>query len=221
MVYVDADFQRNIACGRGDRHNARMTSDDADDEVRNPTYMFKPSLLGAPCRFTLEPEALHWDIGRYSGRIRYERVTAIRLSYRPVTMQSHRFIAEVRSSDNPTVRISSVSWRSMMQQERFDGPYAAFIVELHRRLAAAGSRARFLAGMPLLTYWIGVAVFGTVMVATGILVVRSMASGQWGASAIIAGFFAVFGYQLGNYFYRNWPARYAPDAIPPAVLPKS
>jgi hypothetical protein len=33
-------------------------------------------------------------------------------------------------------------------------------------------------------------------------------------------FFAVFAYQLGNYFYRNRPGRYASDALPPMLLPR-
>jgi hypothetical protein len=197
-----------------------MTPDDAEDEVRQPTYAFKPSLIGAPSRFTLEPEALHWDTGRLSGRIRYERIQAIRMSFRPLTMQSYRFLTEIWSPDSPKLQIASASWRSIVQQERLDADYTAFIAELHRRLAAVGSGARLSAGLPFMMYWVGIVVFGLTFIGCGGLVLRAASTDQWAATAVVVIFFAVFGYQLGNYFYRNRPGRYAPGALPSTLLPR-
>lgn len=197
-----------------------MTSDIADDPPGDPTYAFKASLVGSLCQFTLRPDALEWQVGGRSGRIRYDAVSAVRLSYRPVTMQSHRFITEIWSPGQPKVQIVSVSWRSIMEQQRLDADYAAFIVELHRRLAAAGAPAQFSTGLPFAIYWVGVLVFGAVLVATGGLLIRAMSFDQWAPTVVVAIFFLVFAYQLGTYFYRNWPGRYRPDAVPAGVLPK-
>lgn len=198
---------------------AASETDEDDADVRDPAYAFKPSLMGAMCQFALRPDAMDWQIGRYSGRLRYDRMLAVRLSYRPVTMQSHRFITEIWSHEAPKIQIASASWRSIVEQERLDTAYSAFITELHRRLASAGSQARFSTGLPFMTYWVGVAIFSAVIAATGALVVRAMSLEHWGATAVVAIFFLVFAYQLGNYFYRNRPGRYRPDAIPPAALP--
>jgi hypothetical protein len=197
-----------------------MTTVIADDTAADPTYAFKPSLIGAMCEFTLKPDALEWQIGRRSGRIRYESVRAVRLSYRPVTMQSHRFITEIWSPGNPKIQLVSVSWRSIMEQQRLDGAYASFVTELHRRVAAANAPAQLSAGLPIATYAVGVVVFGVVLLATGALVVRAAGALQWGATAVVAIFFLVFAYQLGTYFYRNRPGRYRADAIPAGVLPR-
>ena len=197
-----------------------MTPDDAEDEVRDPTYEFKPKLIGAPSLFKLEPETLHWDTGRLSGRIRYDRIKAIRMSFRPLTMQSHRFLTEIWSPDSPKLQIASVSWSSMVHQERFDAAYSAFIAELHRRLATVGSQARLSAGLPFMMYWIGVVVFSATFIASGGLVLYAVNSGQWAATVVVGIFFGVFGYQLGNYFYRNRPGRYTPDALPPMLMPR-
>jgi len=217
--------RRKIACVMRALHNDAMTSDImtsdiADEPPGDPTYAFKASLIGSLCQFTLKPDALEWQIGRRSGRIRYDAVRAVRLSYRPVTMQSHRFIAEIWSLGNPKIQIVSVSWRSIMEQQRLDAAYAVFIIELHRRLAAAGAPARFSAGLPFATYWVGVVIFGAVLVATGGLLVRAMNFDQWAPMVVVAIFFLVFAYQLGTYFYRNRPGRYRPDAVPADVLPK-
>lgn len=197
-----------------------VTSDIADGPPGDPTYAFKASLIGSLCQFTLKPDAMEWQVGRRSGRIRYEAVRAVRLSYRPVTMQSHRFITELWSPGSPKIQIVSVSWRSIMEQQRLDAAYATFITELHRRLAAADAPARFSTGLPFATYWVGVVVFGAVLVATGSLLVRAMNFDQWAPMVVVGIFFLVFAYQLGTYFYRNRPGRYRPDAIPVDVLPK-
>ena len=197
-----------------------MSADyDQDAEDVEPRYAYKPSLVGAPCEFRLKPDALHWQVGRRAGRVPYDRVRSVRLSFRPLTMQWHRFITEIRAPDNPKVLISSTSWRSLVEQERLDGAYADFVKELHRRLAAVGSTARFSAGIPVVSYWVGIVVFAGVLFATAAMVVRAIQTEQWNGAAVVTLFFAVFAYQLGNYFRRNRPVRYRPDALPDKVLP--
>ena len=189
--------------------------DDAD-----PSYAFKPSVVGGWCSFTLKPDGMHWQIGARSGRVRYERIRAVRLAFRPVTMQSRRFVTEIWSTDNPKIRIVSVSWRSLVEQVRQDAPYAAFVTELHRRLDACGSQAQFSAGLPAPIYWFGVATFVAVLGAMAVVIFRMLRIEQWNAAAIVAAILAVFALQIGNYFRRNRPVRYRPDAIPREVLPK-
>jgi hypothetical protein len=191
-----------------------------DEDDAGPTYAFKPSVVGGWCSFTLKPDGLHWQIGARGGRVRYERIRAVRLSFRPVTMQSRRFVTEIWSTDNPKIQIVSVSWRSVVEQVRQDGPYSDFVTELHRRLAACGSTAQFTTGLPAISYWLGVVTFVAVLVAMAVVMLRTARLEQWSASAIVAAIFAVFALQIGNYFRRNKPSRYRPDAIPREVLPK-
>ena len=107
---------------------------------RSARYAFKPSLIGAPCQFSAEAgRAAMADRAAAPAASATSASARVRLSYRPVTMQSHRFITEIWSTDNPKMQIVSVSWRSFMEQERLDAAYMAFVTELHRRLAAAGS----------------------------------------------------------------------------------
>ena len=43
--------------------------------VDDPTYTYKPSLMGAPCQFALRQEGLQWERGRYAGLVRYDRAS--------------------------------------------------------------------------------------------------------------------------------------------------
>jgi hypothetical protein len=61
----------------------------------DPVYSYKPSLTGAAWEFRLRPDALEWRAGRHEGRVPYGRIARVRLSFRPVTMQTRRFVAEI------------------------------------------------------------------------------------------------------------------------------
>lgn len=186
----------------------------------DPFYSYKASLAGAPLMLWLRRDGLEWSLGRRAGLLRYDRVRRVRLSFRPATLQSYRFIAEIWPADAPKLQIASTSWQGLTMQQRQDAPYAAFVTELHRRLNAAGSAATFQCGVARAIYAVGIAVIGIAMAAFAILMTKAAMMGEWRAFAVIAVLFAVFGWQLGGYFVRNRPGRYGPDAIPPRVLPR-
>ena len=62
--------------------------------------------------FRLAPDALEWEVGFRTGRVRYGDIKRVRLSFRPMTLQNHRFIAELWPSNGPKLTIASSSWRS-------------------------------------------------------------------------------------------------------------
>jgi hypothetical protein len=189
------------------------------DDQAYPTYAYKPSLLGAAHEFQLQPDALVLTAGRRRKRIPYGSIRRVRLSFRPVTLQNERFIAEIWSEDGDKVEIASASWKSMVEQERFDGRYREFIAELHRRMIAAGSHARFETGSSSLLYWPGVAIFAVTSVALAILVVRGLQAGSAAGAGFVAIFLVLFLWQAGTFFRRNRPRTYRPEALPADVLP--
>jgi hypothetical protein len=191
----------------------------AQDSDGDPSYVHKPSLMGAPFELWLRPDALEWRAGRSAGRIPYARVTRIRLSFRPVTMQMRRFVTEVWWSGGPRLTIASTSWRSLIEQATQDRAYGAFVRELNARLAAAGAAASFETGTPAVLYWPGLAVFAAATAALAALTAYALAAGAWIAAALVGGFLALFLWQSGGYFRRNRPGRYSPQAPPRELVP--
>ena len=61
----------------------------------NERYAYKASLIGAAHQFELTEEGLAWRIAGTSGVWPYRDIAAVRLSYRPVSMQARRFRADV------------------------------------------------------------------------------------------------------------------------------
>src|SRR5215510_14554690 len=194
-------------------------SGDPTDTAAGATYSYKPSLMGAAFEARLEPDALAWQAGGRTGRIPYGDIRRLRLSFRPVTMQSQRFLTEIWPTQGPKIVLASCSGRSMFEQERRDAPYAAFVTELHRRLAAAQSSARFDAGSPPLLYWPAVTLFAGVSLSIAALLVRALQLGALGGAAFIAAFLALFLWQAGTFFRRNKPRAYTPDNPPRDLVP--
>ena len=185
----------------------------------DPAYEYKPSLMSGPWQFWLRPDALEWRAGRHQGRVPYGRIARVRLSYRPSTMQTRRFLTEVWQPGGPKLSIASASWRSMVEQESLEAGYGAFVRELHRRIAAAGANATFTTGSPALLYWPGLAIVAGATLAIAVLAVRALLNGDWVAGALVAGFFALFGWQGATFFHRNQPGHYRPEAVPPKLVP--
>jgi hypothetical protein len=185
------------------------------------TYAYKPSLMGAPFEFRLAPDAFEWHRGSHAGRAPYGRIRRIRLSFRPMTMQNYRFLTEVWPEDAPKLQIASTSWKSLVEHQRLDAEYGAFVAELSRRVGAAGGKTSFETGSPALLYWPGVVIFVGAAFALAALAVRALQVEAYSGAAFIAAFFALFLYQAGSFFRRNRPGTYDPAAVPPLLLPKA
>jgi len=197
-----------------------MTERDADAISETVSYSYRPSVFGAFREFSLTERGINWAAGLRSGSIPFDRVRRLRVSYRPHSMQSHRFITELWADGSPKLLISSSSWKSMMEQERLDGAYSAFVRELHRRLSRANSPARFERGSNPLIYWVGVLVFAGAAVGLAALIVRALQADATTSAAIVGAFLVFYLWQAGNFFRRNRPGTYRPDALPADVMPR-
>ncbi len=190
------------------------------NEPAEPTYSYRPSLVGAPWTYRLTDNALVWEAGSKSGRVLYRDVRCVRLSYKPVSMQTHRFVTEIWADGSPRLKLVSSSWKSMVEQERLDAAYTAFLRALHRRLRDAGARVDYRQGGNPFVYWPGVVMFVVVALALAGVMVRALQVHALGGVVIVFAFLALFLWQSGNFFRRNRPGRYAPEALPSELLPK-
>jgi hypothetical protein len=197
-----------------------MNSEPADEAAEGTAYSFRPSMLGAPREFRLASNGLYWVVARRSGHIRFNDIRRLRLTYRPTSMQSHRFMTELWAQGAPKLEILSSSWKSMIEQQRLDRPYTAFITELHRRIALAAPPARFERGSNPLLYWSGLIVFTGLTLALALLAVRALQSDTKAGAAFVGVFLLLLLWQGGNFFRRNKPGVYRAEAPPVELMPK-
>jgi hypothetical protein len=183
------------------------------------SYAYKASLIGSAHRFELTDQGLSWHIGGRSGLWRYDEIAAIRLSFRPVSMQQHRFRADLTHAGGARIAILSTTWQTAALMAAQDHGYRDFIVALHARMRRAGSRAALTAGLGRWTYSAALALLALLAVAMAGLLIRALMVGEFTGALFIVGFAALFTWQVGGFIRRNQPQSYGFDRLPAALLP--
>lgn len=182
-------------------------------------YIFKPSLVGGASQFDLTEDGLSWQAKGKQGVWPLDKIAAIRLSYRPVSMQSRRFRTDIEDTRGERVTLYSTTWHTVALMSPQDNGYRAFVVELHRRLADIQSRAVLVVGINPKIYLAGMAVIAVVGIAMLGLLIRALLTAEFAGALFLVGFAALFGWQIGGFMRRNRPRRYTFDALPQDVLP--
>lgn len=183
------------------------------------SYAYKASLVGSAHRFELTDEGLSWRIAGRSGVWRYDEISAVRLSFRPVSMQQHRFRADVSRASGGRIAILSTSWQTAALMAPQDRGFRDFLVELHARMAKAGSRVELTAGLGRKTYAAVLAFLAMLAVVMTGLLIRALMIGEFAGALFILGFAALFAWQVGGFVRRNRPRSYSFDRLPAGLLP--
>ncbi|WP_083846323.1 hypothetical protein [Bradyrhizobium sp. ORS 285] len=191
-----------------------LTTDDA--VIR---YAYKASLVGAAQAFELTEQGLSWRFAGRSGLWPYVEIAAIRLSFRPVSMQAKRFRADIIHRDGRRLCVISTSWQTAALMAPQSEAYRAFILALHARLAASGSAAHLSAGLGRITYGAALGAIALFAVAMAGLLVRALIIAEWTGALFLIGFAAMFAWYVGGFITRNQPRSYTFTDIPAALLP--
>ena len=182
-------------------------------------YAYKASLIGSAHQFELTEQGMSWRIAGRTGLWDYADIAAVRLSYRPVSMQSRRFRADIEKAGGGRLAVFSTSWQTAALMAPQDQDYRAFIIGLHARMAKAGSRAHLAGGLHPRLYAAAIVVVTLLAVAMAGLLLRSIVSGAWAGALFLVGFAVLFAWQVGGFITRNRPRTYTFDDVPKALLP--
>lgn len=182
-------------------------------------YACFPRLGGAGVRLQLAPPVLEYAVGPKEGRLALADVTAVTLRFLPAKFANPSFEIELSGRDGTRLKTGSASRISLTGVRDQGADYAAFVRALHGALAAAGSEARFSGGYAPWRF--------ALMVAVGVLALAGLATvlgfalleRQWSAALFLGAMGAFVVWPTAQMIWRNRPARYTPDAIPPHLLP--
>lgn len=187
--------------------------------ARTISYAYKASLISSAYQFELTDSGLAWQMGRRSGVWPYADIASIRLSYRPVSMQSRRFRADIERAGGERIVIFSTTWQTVSLMTPQDQDYGAFITGLHRRMRAAGSKASLIGGIGTVSYATAVAILVLLAIAMIGLLVRALATSEFTGALFLVGIAIWFAWTIGGFIKRNRPRRYSFDALPATLLP--
>jgi hypothetical protein len=187
--------------------------------ARTVSYAYKASLISSAYQFELTDAGLSWQMGRRSGVWPYADIASIRLSYRPMSMQSRRFRADIEKAGGERIAILSTTWQTVSLMTPQDQDYRAFIIELHRRMKEAGSKASLIGGIGTVTYALAVAVLVLLAIAMIGLFVRALATSEFTGALFLVGMAVWFAWTIGGFVRRNRPGRYSFETLPATLLP--
>jgi hypothetical protein len=196
-----------------------MTTDLANEAAPVTRYAYKASLIGSAHQFELTDAGLMWEVAGRSGIWAYTDIAAIRLSYRPVSMQSRRFRADIESARGRRIAVLSTTWQTVSLMTPQDHGYRAFITELHRRMAEAGSKAALIGGIGPKAYAAALVLLSLLSVAMAGLLARALFTGEFTGALFLVGFALLFAWQIGGFVKRNRPRGYAFGDLPDGLLP--
>jgi hypothetical protein len=196
-----------------------MTTDLLNEAPTVTRYAYKASLIGAAHQFELTDGGLSWRLAGRSALWRYADIAAIRLSYRPVSMQWRRFRADILHASGARIVILSTSWQTAALMAPQDLGYRLFITELHARMAKAASKAALSGGLGPRTYAAAIALLALLGIGMAGLFIRAIATGEFAGALFLVGFTALFSWQIGGFMRRNRPVIYTLDHIPADLLP--
>lgn len=195
-----------------------QTAEDEGEGGRT-RYAYKASLVSSAQQFELTEEGLSWRIGRRSGVWPYADIASVRLSYRPISMQSRRFRADIAKAGGGRIAILSTTWQTVALMTPQDQGFRAFITELHRRMQAAGSTASLTGGIGMASYAVAIAMLALLAVAMIGLLARALMTAEFTGALFLIGISIWFAWTIGGFIRRNRPRRYSFDALPEKLLP--
>lgn len=190
-----------------------------DTSSANPSYRFRPRIVGGEHVFSLTPDALVFESpGRFE-RIAYRDIARIRLSYRPANMTFYRFVTDIWPREGKKLALVSVSASAPFHFESKGSAYRAFLLELFRRIGPVQPAFRIETGMARWR-WLPAAIFGVAtLVALLYVLGRALLDAQYSLFAVCLVFGVIFAAQIGTVLFRNRPRSCGIDSVPVEVLP--
>lgn len=192
---------------------------DEDEAPRPTSYAYKATLVSSAQQFELTDAGLKWRVGGRSGVWPYADIASIRLSFRPMSLQSRRFRADIRKRGGGRIAIVSTTWQTVTLMTPQDQGYRAFVTELHARMQAAGSTATLTGGIGTVSYAVAVTMIVLLAIAMVGLLVRALVTSEFTGALFLVAISIWFAWSVGGFIRRNRPRRYTFDELPETLLP--
>lgn len=182
-------------------------------------YAYRPRPFAAETTLDLTRDAL---VAVRAGRetvLPYRDIATIRLFYAPRGINFSGFKAKIYSRTGKTIAFEDRSYKSLVEQERQEGPYRAFVTalctEAERRNPDVLIHAGKMMPMLILTALAGV----VTLMLLAYFALKTLAAGQYLLTFGIVVFVTYFAAWTWQFILRNRPRTFRARAIPVDILP--
>jgi hypothetical protein len=192
----------------------------SDDPYIPVSYAHRAKPFSLEAEFRFKPDHLSVAQGKRSGNFPYRDIMMIRLLYKPKNTTNEGYEAKIYRRDKHTASLSNISWKGLIDLERKDAQYRAFIEELVSRVQAANPDVVLQAGMPV---WLHRITAAAGLGAVGIMLVvgfQAVVLGSWQVGVFAVALAAYFCWWASRYISRNRPRSFTAKTIPEDVVPK-
>jgi hypothetical protein len=193
---------------------------DKPAEADPTAYRLRANAFVKPRLYRLTEDALTWEEeGAKLDGVFYDDIAEIRLAFAPTRFARNRYRAQIIFREGGMAELFNTDYQGIGNFPEQNEAYAAFLRELHRRVAAAGKVTVFRKGNSTLGYVLNLAltVFIFAMIALAFVLLTTI--GLIWIAAIKLAIVIFFVPTLVRYIRRAKPATYDPLNLPADVLP--
>jgi hypothetical protein len=199
-----------------------MTIEDtstASKPVHYVVYAHRARPYSHEAVFELRDDRVAIEQGSRKGDFFFSQIAMIRLMYKPKNTTNEGYQTKIYRRDRKTAAFTNLSWKSLVDVERQDDDYSAFVRRLIADATAENPSIVLAAGLPRWLHGIVMAVAIASVAALLALTIEAMRQGSWPVSLLtttLAGYFIWWAYR---YVGRNLPRSFKAGAIPADVMP--
>jgi hypothetical protein len=189
-------------------------------EIDPTVYRLRANAFVNPRLYRLTDDALIWEEeGEKLDGVFYDDIAEIRLAFAPTRFARNRYRAQIIFREGGMAELFNTDYQGIGNFPEQNEAYAAFLRELHRRVAAASHATVFRQGNSRLGYALNLllTVFIFAMIALAFVLLTTI--GLIWIAAIKLAIVIFFVPTLIRYIRRAKPGSYDPLALPADVLP--
>ncbi len=183
-------------------------------------YRFRPNAFAGTRTVRLTDDAL---VVEEDGKPRdgafLDEIAEVQLAYAPTRFATNRYRARIVYRKGGMVELTNESYRSLGDFKEQNAEYAAFLTELHRRLAARGCAVRFVRGSSTAAYIGNAVLTAFIFACLAAIFVMLVAWGLYWIAVVKVAIILFFVPTLIRFMRRARPGGYDPTNLPADMLP--
>ncbi len=179
----------------------------------------KPRPVGFEIAYRIEGDTLVIDQTRKIERVKLGSIEQVRFSFQPNSLSTRGYRTQLRLVDGRTITFGNLSWRSMVDLDRQEAAYRAFVLRLAAAIAQANPACRFLAGKPLPIWLIFAVIAFTATLGMAAFAWMAWTRGETNAMLFTLFMFALAVWQIEPMVRLNRPRKLNSGEVPPELMP--